>query len=269
LNSKASNREAATKDRVDAAERHATEAGRRDDLAARRDAAAVERDRDAEDRDAQALELERSFGAVHEGLEGALRELRAHAASDRAAAAADRRLAARDRAGAAREREETLEALRVAHFDDLTGAFRRAFGEDAIRGEMQRARRKGTPLVLAILDVDGLKEVNDRDGHLAGDELLRDVVDSIRSNIRSYEPIVRLGGDEFAFVISDMGTEGMEERCALMRADLQRRPSSGNFTVGVAEMSEDDELSDLLRRADEALVEDRSARSRAPRRLPA
>lgn len=241
-----SSREAATKGRIEAAEERAREADGRDELARRRDEAAAARDRAAEERDRdrqRAKDVE---------------TVRAQAASDRASAAADRRLAALERERASAERAELVDALRCAHFDDLTGAHRRGFGEDVLRSEIERARRTDEGLVLAFVDVDGLKGVNDRDGHLAGDWLLREVVESIRSNIRSYEPIIRLGGDEFAFAVTGLDADAMRERCALIRADLVRRPSGGHITIGVAELEPGDDLEDLLERADAALVRARA-----------
>jgi diguanylate cyclase (GGDEF)-like protein len=249
---------------VSAAEERAREASLWDALAERRDRAAAARDRAAEARDAEMAGIEGTLAEwVRIEIKHLLseeRRLRVQAASDRAHAGHDRRLAARDRARAAHERHEALEALQGAHFDDLTGAHRRGFGEDALRAEIERARRDERQLVLAIIDVDGLKEVNDTQGHLAGDQLLRDVVDAIRSNIRSYEPVVRLGGDEFAFVVGGVDSGDMAERCSVIRADLARRPSGGAFTLGAAELRPDSDLSDLLERADAALMDARSER---------
>ena len=120
-----------------------------------------------------------------------------------------------------------MAALHNAHLDDLTGAYRRGMGEEALRGEIDRARRSDERLVLAIVDVDGLKEVNDEFGHEAGDGLLQDLVESIRANVRSYEPIVRLGGDEFACAIAGIDVEGAAERFAIIRAEMARRPGKG------------------------------------------
>jgi diguanylate cyclase (GGDEF)-like protein len=254
--------EAATLSRVNAAEEHAREAARHDEAASRRDLAATERDRAAEVRDDEIAMIEESLPQAGLALEQLLSEIRVHralAAADRARAAEDRRLAARDRARAAEARATALSALRRAHFDDLTGALRRGFGEDALRGEIERARRSDGGLVLAIVDVDRLKDVNDTRGHLAGDQVLRDVVASIRANIRSYEPIVRLGGDEFAFMIGGVDRDGAKERCAVIRADLARRPSHGRITIGIGELQPGDELRDLFGRADAALVEARHA----------
>ena len=256
-------REDAASTRVRAVEEHAQQAAKRDQLAIRRDEVAAERDRAAQRRDREIAEMDGSLinGSPAEIAEH-LKRLTAEAASDRARAAADRELAARDRDHAAEERAEALEALEEAHFDHLTGAHRRGFGEEMLQAEIQRARRRNERLALVMVDVDGLKEVNDIEGHFAGDELLRDVVAAIRANIRSYEPIVRLGGDEFAFTIAGVGLDGAQDRCTVIRADLARRPSRGRISVGCTGLRPDDDLSELCRRADTALVEARKRRSR-------
>jgi diguanylate cyclase (GGDEF)-like protein len=258
-------RERATIRPVGAAEERGREAEAWDELADRRDREAEQRDRAAERRDEEVATMEAAAAVDGDGalerLLGVAARLRAAAALDRAQAAHDRRLAARDRARAAEERGQTLDALRDAQFDDLTGAHRRGPGQEALRAEIERARRADGRLVLAVVDVDGLKQVNDTAGHLAGDALLRDLVTAIRVNIRSYEPVVRLGGDEFAFAIGGIDGEGMAERCTVIRADLARRPNGGRFTVGVAELQPEDSLPDLLERADAALIDARPGRA--------
>jgi diguanylate cyclase (GGDEF)-like protein len=249
-----------------AAEEHVREAARRDELASRRDRVAAGRDQAAEKRDQEIAKLNGSLsdGSSAGQSEAAdqLKRLLAEAASDRARAAADRELAANDRTSAAEERAEALEALEEAHFDYLTGALRRGFGEEMLLAEIKRARRRDGRLVLVMVDVDGLKEVNDTEGHFAGDQLLRDVVASIRANIRSYEPIVRLGGDEFAFTIAGVDLNGALDRCTLIQAELARRPSRARVSVGCTGLRPDDDLDELHRRADIALVEARKRRSR-------
>ncbi len=249
--------------RVREVEEHVREAAERDELARRRDQIAAERDNAAQKRDRAIAQMD---GSLTHGSPATVakhvKRLVADAASDRIRAAADRELAARDRARAAEERAEALEALEEAHFDDLTGAHRRGFGEEMLRAEIERAQRQDERLALVMVDVDGLKDVNDTEGHFAGDELLRDVVAAIRANIRSYEPIVRLGGDEFAFTIAGVGLDGAQNRCTLIRADLARRPSRGSISVGCTGLRPDDDLSELCRRADTALVEARKRRSR-------
>lgn len=260
IGDRASKDEAATARHVRDAEKLAREGAEREREAARRDLAAAERDRAAEKRDRELTLREASLRAPSavERLLAELKTLRAHAAADRAHAAAYRRLAATDRERGARERADLLKALRRSHFDDLTGAHRRGFGEIVLRDEIARARRTDGQLALAFVDVDGLKEVNDRFGHLAGDRLLCEVVESIRANIRSYEPVVRLGGDEFAFAMSGFDADALRERGTMIKSDLERRPTGGKITIGVAELEPDDDLAALLGRADAAMVRARA-----------
>src|SRR5438132_6245992 len=90
------------------------------------------------------------------------------------------------------------ELAEQAATDDLTGALRRGTGLAMLQRELDRARRvRGRGTIVAFIDVDGLKRLNDTDGHSAGDQLLRDVVAAIRERVRSYDLVIRYGGDEF------------------------------------------------------------------------
>lgn len=252
-----------------AAEERAREAAVCDEEASRRDLAAKGRDQAARRRDHVMAELERSIvedSTAPDWLVKYGKQLRHEAAADRASAAEDRRLAAEERGQAAADRAEAVEMFHECQLDDLTGAYRRGLGERMLEDEIGRARRSGDGLVLVAVDVDGLKHVNDTRGHVAGDELLREAVDAIRASIRSYEPIVRIGGDEFLFTIAGLGLAEAKERTAVMRADLGRRPSHGTFTMGLAELEPDDELRDLISRADAELIEARRTRPLALRR---
>jgi diguanylate cyclase (GGDEF)-like protein len=224
-------------ERLDAAERREEASGLRDLVADARDRAAEERDRQA-----------------------ALGEPAGPAAAARARAAADRARAARDRARAAAEREQAAidrqlvrAALADAHLDELTGTFRRGQGALALKQELDRARRSGGQLVLAFVDVDGLKEVNDRDGHAAGDALLVDVVETIRSQLRSYDPVVRFGGDEFVCAICDLDLDGVRRRFEEIDRELARRREGASISVGLAELRSGDTLDELTARGDAAL----------------
>jgi diguanylate cyclase (GGDEF)-like protein len=85
--------------------------------------------------------------------------------------------------------------------DDLTGvATRRAF-DQVLDSYLKAARPGESPVSLAMIDLDDFKVVNDTEGHPAGDQLLRDVVDAWRRRLRTDDLIARLGGDEFALVL--------------------------------------------------------------------
>jgi GGDEF domain-containing protein len=92
--------------------------------------------------------------------------------------------------------------------------------------------------------------------------LLCDVVATIRSNIRSYEPIVRFGGDEFVCALSNVGFNQAEERFRTIQDALAARGNA--VSVGLAELRPEDGLDDLIGRADTALLEIRRQRATEP-----
>jgi diguanylate cyclase (GGDEF)-like protein len=249
--------------RASAAELRARVASGRDETAWHRDLTAQARDRAAERRDKESAKIERKMASRGSALRSALShaaEVRAQAARDRVRAAEDRAQAAVDRKRAADERDEALADLRLAHLDELTGAFRRGAGEEALGAEIDRARRGNSQLVVAFVDVDNLRQINNRDGHLAGDALLQNVVSVIRSKIRSYEPIVRFGGDEFVCAITGVDLTQAEKRFKAVQKSLTASTEGVAVSVGLAELREDDTLTELIERADNALLEARRAR---------
>ncbi|MBV9080631.1 MAG: GGDEF domain-containing protein [Elusimicrobia bacterium] len=98
--------------------------------------------------------------------------------------------------------KEVLEAERsIARVDALTGILNRRGFLERLSTEVLRARRDGTPLAAAVLDLDRFKELNDRFGHVAGDHALAQVAATLRANLRATDVAARLGGDEFAVII--------------------------------------------------------------------
>jgi diguanylate cyclase (GGDEF)-like protein len=245
------------------AQERVRKAANRDEAAWLRELDAQKRDRAAEERDELIIRLEKEIARLGFPLDAAVKQFsegREQAAADRVRAADDRRHAARDRMLAAEDRDATLTELRRAHLDGLTGAYQRAVGEEMLRAEINRARRGDGRLVLAFVDVVGLKEVNDREGHAAGDVLLRDAVAAIRSNIRSYEPIVRFGGDEFVCALSRIDLGEARRRFSAINDGLASTPGETAISVGLAGLRPEDTLDDLIQRADAALIKARAKR---------
>jgi diguanylate cyclase (GGDEF)-like protein len=241
-------------------ERAAT-ARERDATALHRDRIADARDQAGQTRDARAADLAQAGDESDAPLLRQLQELAARAAADRARAAADRARAGIDRANAARERARLEAELRSAHLDDLTGAYRRDMGRLALSNEIERARRSDGRFVLAFVDVDGLKEVNDRDGHAAGDRVLRTVVDMIRTRLRSFDPITRYGGDEFVCGLSGTDVEEAERRFEAIGAAILAEAGVG-ISVGLAALAAGDTADQLTERADAAMLEVRAGHRR-------
>ncbi len=182
-----------------------------------------------------------------------LQELRAKASADRARAATDRARATKDRATAASERARLEAELESAHIDDLTGAYRREAGRQALANEIDRARRAEGRFVLAFVDVDRLKVVNDRKGHAAGDRVLQTVADEIRENLRSFDPIVRYGGDEFVCGLGGTDLTEAARRFASIASAIEARAHVG-ISVGLIALAAGDTLDQLTERADAEML---------------
>lgn len=149
--------------------------------------------------------------------------------------------------------------------DDLTGVRRRGAGLKALEGEIQRARRSNHGLVVAFIDVDGLKRVNDSEGHPAGDRLIVDVAAALTGNLRVYDTVIRWGGDEFVCILPQ--TERSDASLLITQLSERLLKSTGQrFSVGLAELSQ---LSpgqgalDMIQLADSSLYETRRRRAEA------
>jgi diguanylate cyclase (GGDEF)-like protein len=133
----------------------------------------------------------------------------------------------------------------AASTDPLTGvANRRAWEAEAAR-HLSRAVRTGEPLSVALLDLDHFKEVNDREGHGAGDALLRDLTAGWAARLRQADLLGRYGGDEFVLCLPATDEDGAREI-------LQQLDTTHDFawSVGVATARPGDTLSTVLARAD-------------------
>ena len=252
--------------------RDRAEVGRlRDETAQARDETSTARDRTAEIRDRLIEE-----SAERTGVDDIARELlrraqadrqqaaldRARAAADRQRAAADRQQAALDREAALRERAEVRSDLARAGTDELTGVWTRPFGLATIKREIERVRRSDERLVLAFVDVDGLKEVNETRGYAEGDRLLRLVADTLRRYTRPYDVLVRYGGDEFLCALTGISVDDANGRLQAVAGALSAADERHSISFGVAAHEPADQVADLVGRADMALLTVRQARER-------
>jgi diguanylate cyclase (GGDEF)-like protein len=145
--------------------------------------------------------------------------------------------------------------------DELTGLYNRRHFIELAEAEVARARRTGTPLSLAMLDIDHFKAVNDVFGHPVGDLALRELARAMRETLRTSDVPARIGGEEFVVLLTDTALEGAVAVTERLRERVGRAEVKAGgdrvarFTVsgGVAELALGERLDGLLARADEAL----------------
>ena len=179
----------------------------------------------------------------------------------------DRMITARQEVQDAEQRIASLEtALRqmseLVREDQLTGSLNRRGLDDVFERESARADRRGTPLCVALLDLDDFKRLNDTYGHLAGDGALKHLVKIVKDTLRSMDVIARFGGEEFLILLP----ETTAEAAALTMTRLQRELTKHfflhdndklliTFSAGVALRAPHEAQAALVARADKAMYQ--------------
>ncbi|WP_223480844.1 MULTISPECIES: GGDEF domain-containing protein [unclassified Pseudomonas] len=163
-------------------------------------------------------------------------------------------------------RAATQSALR----DPLTDTGNRIAMDQTLQREIDMSRRHLQPLSLLMLDIDHFKQINDTHGHSAGDDVLKGVAASIKSQLRNVDMVFRFGGEEFLILLSNTGREaaamvGERLRLAAQAKDFSADGNLIELTVslGCSTLLPGESAESLLRRADSALyVAKREGRNR-------
>lgn len=159
-------------------------------------------------------------------------------------------------------------ARREALMDPLTHLWNRRGASVLLKGAFTVADQRGTPLTLALLDLDNFKRVNDSYGHQSGDEVLRRVASRLLSAVRTDDAICRIGGDEFLILMADtdatIGLRVAERiRHTITDTPLPTRdgalPMSVSVGFTVRQPHDKATVETLLERADQALLESKAA----------
>lgn len=162
--------------------------------------------------------------------------------------------------------EDEVRELRVHSITDpLTGAHNRRFLDGQLAVEFDRAKRFEQPLAAVMIDIDDFKQHNDHLGHGRGDLMLRELVRAIRQQVRSIDVLCRYGGDEFLLLLPGTGSQGAISTAEKIRTRVESLGIQGmglasgttlTVSCGVSVFPEQaDTAQDLLRKADQALLE--------------
>jgi len=164
------------------------------------------------------------------------------------------------------ERKKIEEELKkLARFDNLTGSCNRGYGLALLDRQLKLAKRNKAQILLAYLDVDNFKDINDSFGHEEGDKVLKEVVKLLKSTLREIDIICRMGGDEFLLIFP----ESSEEDSPLIRKRIRKnlvklnrelkRPYKISFSMGFSCYNPDNpqSMDELIRIADKKMYEDK------------
>ena len=161
------------------------------------------------------------------------------------------------------ELAQALEQIRqLATHDDLTGLLNRRAMLDRMQLEQRRSLRSGSPLLIAQLDIDHFKAVNDTHGHAAGDLVLQSFADTVRRNVRDTDVLARWGGEEFVLLLCDTPAadavalmERLRQAVQAMQVPVAQggQPITVTVSIGLARHAPADPLAGTLERADRAL----------------
>ena len=162
-----------------------------------------------------------------------------------------------------KQMEEEMEKL--AHFDNLTGACNRGYGLSLLERELKFARRRKTPSLLAYIDIDNFKDINDTFGHEEGDQVLKEVVILLKSTLREIDIICRMGGDEFLLIFPDSSLKDLSiikerfSRNLIKFNQTIKKAYKIGFSIGISCYDPDNPQSkdELIRIADNRMYEEK------------
>jgi diguanylate cyclase (GGDEF)-like protein len=149
------------------------------------------------------------------------------------------------------------EARKLADLDALTNLHNRRYFHDTLAREVARAHRYDRRLALLVFDIDNFKAINERVGHLAGDSVLAQLAERVRTVVRAADVACRVGGDEFAVILPESMLADAEQLYRRLQFAVSTRPTGAadrlHVSAGIAELAPEDDAVSFFERADEAL----------------
>lgn len=151
--------------------------------------------------------------------------------------------------------ERTHQLERLAKLDPLTNIYNRREMQDVLRRELAVAKRRKTRLSIAYFDIDKFKQINDKHGHIKGDEVLKYIGHILLNDIRESDIPCRYGGDEFCVILPECDIENATKVCKkIIKIFIQKYPDF-SLSIGIAETGSESfaDVDVLIRNADEMM----------------
>ncbi len=164
--------------------------------------------------------------------------------------------------------EKQAELAHMAHYDALTGLPNRTLLYDRLQQTLAQARRRKTGVGLLFMDLDAFKDINDSQGHEAGDEALRQIARRFSAIAREADTLARVGGDEFVLVLADLGDDAEAVAVAVAKKfihaldqplEIAGVPCSLGVSIGITLGQGDDTADALVQAADQAMYQAKAA----------
>jgi len=170
-----------------------------------------------------------------------------------------------DNTSVAEAHERLAELEHLAFLDPLTGLANRRYAEITLNARLEELDRYGWPFGVIFIDIDNFKDVNDRHGHDAGDEVLKMVAKTLQNSVRTFDTVSRWGGEEYVAVIAHV--EGDElvataNRCRALVEQSSFRgamPISVTISLGATLARQGDTVASLIKRADGLMYKSKAA----------
>ncbi len=166
--------------------------------------------------------------------------------------------------------EQQIEAevfRRLALFDPLTGLYNRRFAEQRLKAEIARSERQGLSMIVALLDLNDFKKINDGYGHQAGDLVLKEFAKCLISSTRGSDLAVRWGGDEFMLLLLDCKMEQLSvvlNRLRDLTVELNGKTLPVSFSIGCKAYEPGYGIEEMIEEADRNLYSHKAA-GKAPK----
>ena len=172
------------------------------------------------------------------------------------------------------ERKRLEEELKkLAHFDNLTDSCNRGYGLALLGRQLKLAKRNKTKILLAYLDVDNFKDINDSFGHEEGDKVLKEVVKLFKSTLREIDIICRIGGDEFLLILPDSSLKDIPLIKERLNKNLERlnqildKPYKIKFSIGFScyNPGNPQSIDELIKIADKKMYKEKNSKNKKRR----